>query len=319
LNSADSPNFSDTATTPESAPSWIFEFIVLAAIWGASFLFTRLSTVAFGALATAGLRVGIAALVLVPLMLLRGHAGAFAQHWKKVLLVGVSNSAIPFVCFAFALQSISVGLSSILNATVPLFGALIAWMWLGERPGGSRSVGLALGFAGVALLASQKTGVATGQLDIASALGVLACLLACVCYGISASFTRRYLEGVPSLVAATGSQVGATLLLAPLTWWFWPVQTPSSSAWLAAIALGVLCTGAAYILYFRLIANAGPSRALSVTFAIPVFAVIYGVVLLGETVSAWMLGCALVIVLGTSLSTGLWQLPLARKPEGQQA
>ena len=319
MNSADSPNFCDTATTPESAPPWIFEFIVLAAIWGASFLFTRLSTVAFGALATAGLRVGIAALVLVPLMLLRGHAGAFAQHWKKVLLVGVTNSAIPFVCFAFALQSISVGLSSILNATVPLFGALIAWMWLGERPGGSRSVGLALGFAGVALLASQKTGVATGQLDIASALGVLACLLACVCYGISASFTRRYLEGVPSLVAATGSQVGATLVLAPLTWWFWPAQTPSSSAWLAAIALGVLCTGAAYILYFRLIANAGPSRALSVTFAIPVFAVIYGVVLLGETVSAWMLGCALVIVLGTSLSTGLWQLPLARKPEGQQA
>ena len=318
MTSAATPS-PDTTLTPESAPSWILEFIALAAIWGASFLFTRISTVAFDPFATAGLRVGIAALVLVPLMLLRGHAGAFAQHWKKVLLVGVTNSAIPFVCFAFALQSISVGLSSILNATVPLFGALIAWMWLGERPGGSRSVGLALGFAGVALLASQKTGVATGQLDIASALGVLACLLACVCYGISASFTRRYLEGVPSLVAATGSQVGATLVLAPLTWWFWPAQTPSSSAWLAAIALGVLCTGAAYILYFRLIANAGPSRALSVTFAIPVFAVIYGVVLLGETVSAWMLGCALVIVLGTSLSTGLWQLPLARKPEGQQA
>lgn len=317
MTSAATPS-PDTTLAPDSVPSWILEFIALAAIWGASFLFTRISTVAFGPLATAGLRVGIAALVLVPLMLLRGHAGAFAQHWKTVLLVGVTNSAIPFVCFAFALQSISVGLSSILNATVPLFGALIAWMWLGERPGGSRSVGLALGFAGVALLASQKTGVATGQLDIASALGVLACLLACVCYGISASFTRRYLEGVPSLVAATGSQVGATLLLAPLTWWFWPAQTPSSSAWLAAIALGVLCTGAAYILYFRLIANAGPSRALSVTFAIPVFAVVYGVVLLGETVSAWMLGCALVIVLGTSLSTGLWQLPWGPKPQDEQ-
>ena len=318
MTSAATPS-PDTTLAPDSAPSWILEFIALAAIWGASFLFTRISTVAFGPLATAGLRVGIAALVLVPLMLLRGHAGAFAQHWKTVLLVGVSNSAIPFVCFAYALQSISVGLSSILNATVPLFGALIAWMWLGERPGGSRSVGLALGFAGVALLASQKTGVATGQLDIASALGVLACLLACVCYGISASFTRRYLEGVPSLVAATGSQVGATLVLAPLTWWFWPPEAPSHSAWLAATALGVLCTGTAYILYFRLIAIAGPSRALSVTFAIPVFAVLYGVVLLGETVSAWMLGCALVIVLGTSLSTGLWQLTWGPKPQDEQA
>ena len=168
------------------------------------------------------------------------------------------------------------------------------------------------------MLASQKTGVVSGNLDIASALGVLACLLACICYGISASFTRRYLEGVPSLVAATGSQVGASLVLAPLTWWYWPAQAPSTSAWLAAIALGVLCTGTAYILYFRLIANAGPSRALSVTFAIPVFAVMYGVLLLGETVSAWMLGCALVIVLGTSLSTGLWQLPLARKPAVEQ-
>ena len=130
MTSATTPS-PDTTLAPESAPSWIFEFIALAAIWGASFLFTRISTVAFGPLATAGLRVGIAALVLVPLMLLRGQAGAFAQHWQKVLLVGVSNSAIPFVCFAFALQSISVGLSSILNATVPLFGAVIAWMWLG--------------------------------------------------------------------------------------------------------------------------------------------------------------------------------------------
>jgi drug/metabolite transporter (DMT)-like permease len=141
---------------------------------------------------------------------------------------------------------------------------------------------------------------------------IAASLLACLCYGIAASYTRRFLGGVPSLVSATGSQLGATIFLLPFCLWYWPTQAPSTQAWLAVTALGVLCTGTAYILYFRLIANAGPSRALTVTFAIPVFAIAYGVILLGEGVTHWMLGCALVIVLGTSLSSGLWSLPFLK-------
>ena len=263
----------------------------------------------FGPVVTAALRVLIASAVLLPLMLLRGHQAAFALHWKKVLLVGVINSAIPFVCIAFALQSISIGQSSVLNATVPLFGALIAWFWLGERPSGSRVLGLLIGFAGIALLASENASFDTNALGSSSAWGIAASLLACLCYGIAASYTRRFLGGVPSLVSATGSQLGATIFLLPFCLWYWPTQAPSTQAWLSVTALGVLCTGTAYILYFRLIANAGPSRALTVTFAIPVFAIAYGVILLGEGVSHWMLGCALVIVLGTSLSSGLWSLP----------
>jgi drug/metabolite transporter (DMT)-like permease len=110
---------------------------------------------------------------------------------------------------------------------------------------------------------------------------------------------------VPSLVSSAGSQIGATAALAPLMGWYWPATTPGVQAWAAIAALGLLCTGLAYVLYFRLIERAGPARALSVTFAIPVFAVAYGVLLLGETVTLWMLGCALVIVLGTALSSGL--------------
>ena len=266
----------------------------------------------FGPVVTAALRVVIASAVLLPLMLLRGHREDFAMHWRKVLLVGVINSAIPFVCIAFALQSISIGQSSVLNATVPLFGALIAWFWLGERPSGSRVVGLLIGFAGIALLASENASFDTNALGSSSVWGIAASLLACLCYGIAASYTRRFLGGVPSLVSASGSQLGATIFLLPFCLWCWPAQAPSLQAWLAVSALGVLCTGTAYILYFRLIAKAGPARALTVTFAIPVFAIAYGVILLGEGVTHWMLGCALVIVLGTSLSSGLWNLPFLK-------
>ncbi|MFZ3128680.1 MAG: DMT family transporter [Rhodoferax sp.] len=296
---------------PTASKGWVLEFVLLAAIWGASFLFMRIGTLQLGALPTAGLRVGIAALFLLPILLARGLGPALRQHWKLSFVVGILNSAIPFACFTYALQSISSGLSSILNATVPLFGAIIAWLWLKDRPNGSRILGLAIGFLGVALLAWDKASFKPDASGNATGWAVLACLLATLCYGISASFTKRYMAGLPSLVSATGSQLGAAVGLLPLTWWFWPSHAVSLNAWLAVIALGVLCSGVAYILYFRLIEHAGPARALSVTFAIPVFAVLYGVVLLGEVVTPWMVGCGLVIVAGTALSTGL--LTLGRK------
>jgi drug/metabolite transporter (DMT)-like permease len=118
--------------------------------------------------------------------------------------------------------------------------------------------------------------------------------------------------GLPSLVSATGSQIGASLALLPLTVVYWPAQAPSLQAWAAVLVLGVVCTGLAYILYFRLIERAGPARALSVTFAIPAFAVFYGVLLLGESITPWMVLCALVIIAGTTLSTGL--VSLVRRP-----
>ena len=300
-----------TAAAPNPSRGWVLEFILLAAIWGASFLFMRIGTLQLGALPTAGLRVGIAALFLLPILLARGLGRALRAHWKLTFVVGILNSAIPFACFTYALQSITSGLSSILNATVPLFGAVIAWLWLKDRPNGSRILGLAVGFLGVALLAWDKASFKPDASGNATGWAVLACLLATLCYGISASFTKRYMAGMPSLVSATGSQLGAAVGLLPLTWWYWPTHAVSLDAWLAVIALGVLCSGVAYILYFRLIERAGPARALAVTFAIPVFAVLYGVAFLGEVVTPWMVGCGLVIVAGTTLSTGL--IALGRK------
>jgi drug/metabolite transporter (DMT)-like permease len=290
----------------------IVDFVLLAAIWGSSFLFMRIAVVEFGALPTAFVRVAVAAAFLLPLVWWRGHMAELRQHWKKIAVIGVLNSGIPFALFSFALLSITTGLSAILNATVPLFGALVAWWWLKDRPTGSRVLGLAIGFAGVALLAWDKASFKPSSGGIAPAWAVLACLLATVCYAIAASATKKHLAGLPALVTATGSQMGATLGLALPALWLWPAQMPGLQAWLALVAVGVVCTGIAYVLYFRLIEQAGPARALAVTFVVPVFALFYGGVFLGEQVTPWMVLCGVVIVCGTALSTGLLKLPALR-------
>lgn len=290
------------------AKHWLPEFILLAALWGASFLFMRLGAAEFGALPTAGVRVTIATLVLLPLLLLRGQWPQLRHHLGKVLFMGMLNSGIPFACFAYALLSISSGLSALLNATVPLFGALVAWVWLKDRPHGMKIIGLLIGFVGVTLLAWDKASFKPDASGLSSGWAIVACLTACLCYGIAASYTKRYLGGVPSLVVATGSQIGATIGLALPTWWLWPAAQPGPTAWMALAAVGVLCTGLAYVLYFRLIEKVGAAGSLTVTFLIPVFAVFYGAIFLGETVTAWMLLCGAIILCGTALSVGVLKL-----------
>jgi len=279
--------------------------MALGALWGSSFLFMRFSALEFGAMATAAGRVAIAAAFLMPIVLVKGLLPELKKHWKKIFIMGIFSSAIPFALFAFSLLSITTGLSAILNATVPMFGALVAWVWLKDKPALSRIAGIAIGFTGVALLAWDKATFTPDASGAVPGWAVLACLLACLCYGIAASFAKKYLAGINPMVTAAGSQTGATLGLVVPAIWLWPANTPSTTAWLAMLVLGVACTGVAYILYFRLIEKAGPQRTLTVTFLIPVFAVVYGAVFLRETITPWMLLCAVVIVCGTALATGL--------------
>lgn len=287
---------------------WLTDFLILAAIWGSSFLFMRDAALELGALPTAALRVAIAATFLLPILLARGHWAELRAHWKPVLFVGLLNSGIPFVFWAFAVVHITTGLSSILNATVPLFGAVVAWLWLGDRLTVSRTVGLAIGFGGVLLLAGGQASFEPNDSGIAPAWAVAAGLAATTCYALSASFTKKHISSLSPIVIATGSQIGATLALALPALWFRPDHGPSASAWGSLLMVGVLCTGVAYILYFRLIEAAGPARALTVTFLVPVFAIAYGVIFLSETVTVWMLLCGAVILLGTALSSGLLTL-----------
>ncbi len=299
---------------PDHSKPWAADFMLLAAVWGASFLFMRIGVIEFGPLATAGVRVAIASAFLLPFLLYKRLGPQLLVHWKHVFFVGVLNSAIPFVCFSFALLAISTGLSSMLNATVPLFGALVAWFWLRDKPTRSRALGLLVGFMGVAMLGWDQASIKTGASGIAPVWAVLAGLFACACYAVSASYTRRFLADVPPLVIATGSQIGAMLSLVLPALWFRPTHMPGISAWVALLTVGILSSGIAYILFFRLIANAGPSRALSVTYVVPVFAVLYGLIFLGEQVTPWMLICGAVIVAGTALSTGLFNLKKRQPP-----
>ena len=307
------PNPLPTAAATDAPKPWLADLLLLSAIWGSSFILMRVGVPEFGPLPTAAVRVCIGALCLLPLVWWRGQMPELKRHWGRIFIVGILNSAVPFSCFAFALQSITTGLSAILNATVPMFGALVAWLWLKDRPNASRLLGLALGFTGIALLAWDKASFKPDTSGIAPGWAVIACLVACIFYAIAASFTKRYLMGVPSLVTAAGSLVGASLAMALPTALLWPARMPGAHAWLAVAAAGVMCTGVAYILFFRIIANAGPPRALSSTFLVPVFAVIYGAIFIHESITPWMVFCALVIVCGTALATGLLKLGRLRR------
>ena len=288
------------------------ELLALAAIWGASFLFMRVGVPDFGVLPLAGVRVIGATLVLLPLLAMRSQLPVLLKHWKPILFVGVTNSALPFVCFAYAAVTITAGLSSIFNAATPLMGAAIAWLWLRDKLTPLRTLGLVIGFAGVFWLAWEKASLKVGADGTTAAFAVIACLVATMSYGFSANFAKRYLSGVPPLAVAAGSQLGAAIVLVVPTVLLWPSAMPSAAAWVNVALLAALCTGFAYILYFRLIAHVGPANAITVTFLIPGFAVVWGAVFLGETLTMQMvIGCA-VIVLGTALTTGVLKFPSVR-------
>jgi drug/metabolite transporter (DMT)-like permease len=289
------------------------ELLLLGALWGASFLFMRLGAADFGPLALVFVRVGGAAAVLLPLLIWRGQGAALKQHWRAIAVVGVLNSALPFVGFTVAALVLGAALMAVFNATAPIWGALVAWMWLGEKPAASRMLGLAIGIAGVVGLSWGKADFKPGEHGVSAAVGIAACLLATMLYGIAANFSRKKLAGVPPMAQAAGSQLSAAVVLLVPALWAWPAVNPSATAWLAVGALSLACTGLAYVLYFRLIAHAGAANAMSVTFLIPAFAIAWGWLFLGEKPTGTMLaGCA-VILLGTALATGAVALPWPKK------
>ena len=292
-------------TTQALRPRDLAELVALAALWGGSFLFMRLGAGEFGPAALVALRVGGAAALLLPLVVWRGQAGELPRHWRPVLVVGLLNSALPFLAFAYAALSISAGLSAILNATAPLFGGLVAWVWLGERLAPLRWLGIGVGFAGVALLAGSHAGDAAAFKPGGTGWAVVACIAATLFYGLAANYTRHRLHGVAPLAIAAGSQAGAAIALALPALWWWPAVLPSPGAWAAVAALALACTGVAYLLYFRLIANTGPANAIAVTYLVPLFGALWGALFLGERVTPAMLGGGAVILLGTALATGL--------------
>ncbi len=283
----------------------IGDLLLLAALWGASFLFMRTGAADFGPLVLVFVRVAGASALLVPLLLWRGEAAALRSHWRPLALVGLINSALPFMLYAVAALVLSAGLMSVFNATTPIWGALVAWLWLGERLAASRMLGLVIGVIGVAGLAWGEVDFRPGDQGISPALGIAACVLASLLYGVAANVSRKHLAGVPPMAVAAGSQLAATLIMIVPALWSIPAVMPNAAAWASAGALALACTGLAYVLYFRLITHAGAVNAISVTLLIPPFAMFWGWLFLSEQLTGSMLLGGAVVLLGTALATGL--------------
>jgi drug/metabolite transporter (DMT)-like permease len=297
----------------------LLDLVLLAALWGASFLFMRIAVPEFGPLPLVAVRVAIAAGVLLALLAWRRQVGSLRAPAGRLLLLGALNSAAPFALLAYATVSVTAGFAAILNATTPLWTALIGALVLRERIGAPAALGLGLGLAGVGVLVWGRIGLQPGSAEWAVLLAVLAALLATAAYGAAAHFARRLAADVTPLTLATGSQVGALVLLAVPAWLHWPAALPGAAAWASVLVLGVGCTALAYLLYFRLIARVGAVRSSAVTFLIPVFAALWGLAVLDEPITPRMLAGGAVILLGTALSLRLLPLPArtaARPPAG---
>jgi drug/metabolite transporter (DMT)-like permease len=279
----------------------IVDLVALAAVWGASFLFMRIAAPEFGPIVLVEVRVFIAALFLLPIFLIRADVSELTSNWKKLAVLSVMNSAAPFFLLTFATLSITGGFAGILNATAPIWAAMIAWVWLSDRLDLSRIIGLLIGFAGVLLLVWNKVSLNFDGTTIA----ILAGILAAVLYAIGGNYTKKNMSGMNPLAIATGSMIAAAVILFPIAVYLWPSTMPSLRSWIAVIIMGIASTGVAYILYFRLIRNVGPAKAITVTYLIPAFAMLWGFIFINEKVTPIMIvGCS-IIFLGTALATGM--------------
>lgn len=284
------------------------QMFLLAAIWGASFLFLRMAAPVVGPVAVAAFRVTLAACVLLPFALPMMQWHTMKRLGPALLLSGVLSCVLPFMGLSQAARSLPAGLLSILNATTPLWGALVGWLWANEQLSRGRAVGLGLGFSGIAWLSLAHTPMHTGTpwMPIALALG------STLMYAVAVHHSKRHFAELAPVVVTTGCLVAASLVLLGPALWLGPQPASnlavvswldvSPSAWMALCALAVGCTAVAYLLFFRLIGEIGPSRALTVTFLIPIFGMLWGWLFLDEAITTDMLVCTAVVVAGTQLA-----------------
>ncbi len=279
-------------------PADLIRLLSLSAIWGASFLFIRIGAPVLGPLPTAFVRVLIGAVTLCVCLLALRVPLDMRGKWRPVIVLGVINSGIPFVMYSIAALWLPAGYSAVFNAMTPLMGVLIGALFFAERLTRAKVIGVVLGVAGVAVL--TRTGPVAFSPQVL--LGALACLVATACYGLAGFLARRWITaqgGLDSRLVAAGSMIGASVFLLPFCaaalWHENTLPAAGVGVWGAMLGLGMVCTAFAYILYYRLIADLGPVRSLTVTFLIPPFGIVWGALFLHETLSwAHVLGGALI-------------------------
>ena len=279
----------------------IRRLVLLAAIWGASFIFFRIIAPVLGAIWTAEFRTLIAGVALFGFALISNAKLEIRERWKWYFVVGILNSGIPFALIAFAELHLSASLAAILNATSPLWSALIGAVFFREAFNTKKGIGLILGIAGVIVL----VGWSPLEPSLETILSVAAMLAATLCYGIAANLAKRNLKGAPALGSSVGSQFASSLALLVFMPFDLPRASPNLTVVLSLLALAVLCTAVAYILYFRLISDLGATKALTVTFLVPIFGTLWSMIFLHEPLGLEKILACAIILAGASLVTGL--------------
>ena len=289
---------------------WI-TLVLLASISGSSFIFTRTLAPVLGPIVTADLRMLIAGLALVAYSAIVGFNLEWRRYWKLYAIVGVINSGLPFLLYSFAALYLPAAYLAIVNSSAPLFGALFSAIWLSDRLTSPKIMGLMLGMVGVGMISYSGS---TAQISTMFGVGIAACIIAAMCYAFSGIYIKRFAKEIKPLAMASGSQLAAGVLMLP----FCAVDPVSIGTITADIiinmaALALLCSAIAYLIYFRLIAEVGPTKTLTVTFVSPFFAMVFGVIFLGEGITLQMLAGAVTIIFATVLVNGLWK-PYALTP-----
>jgi drug/metabolite transporter (DMT)-like permease len=285
------------AAHAREAPAWRtpVELTLLGAVWGGSFLFMRVAAADFGPFPLVEVRLALGALILLP-FLWRARSQFTPGVWLRIAGIAAINSVLPFILFAWGAERAPAGIGAITNAMTVMFAALVAFLFYGEQIGTRRWIGLIAGFVGVAVLASGH--IAGASVGSAALAGTAAAL----CYGLGINFVRHYLAGYPAAALAAANLAIGALMLAPLAIYTWPQHPIPVASWVSAVLLGVLCTGVAFVFYYRLIARIGAPRTATVTYLIPLFGVIWAWLLLGESVTLTMVLAGALILAGVGLS-----------------
>ncbi|WP_438433847.1 DMT family transporter [Gorillibacterium sp. sgz500922] len=289
---------------------------LLASMWGASFLFMRIASPVLGPFVTTEFRVAAAGAALLLYAAARRRVPALHKRWLAYLILGGLNAALPFALICSAELHLNASLAAILNATTPLFTAVVVGVWTRERLGRSRTVGLVMGLAGVAVLVGWSPVALTPQ----NGLAILFSLLAALAYGFGSLYAVRAFRGVPPLEVAMGQQVGAALLLLPFALYDWPHRLPPSRVVYSLLGLSLICTALAYLIYYRLMDRIGPVKTISVTFLVPIFGILWGVLFLRETINATTI-IGLAVILASIVQVNQIPLParFRRKPKKKRA
>lgn len=288
-------------------PRDLLTLIALAAVWGASFLFLRVAAPVVGSVAVAAARVSLAAVLLGLAVLLMRQAMPPRQSWPDLMVSALLSCVVPALCLGQAALSLPAGLMSILNATTPLWGVLVGWVWTGQAPSRKVVGGMLAGLLGVGILTGPGAAGASPALPTSAGFGPVALILvATLSYAISVHQARRRLQHLSPLVLCAGTMLLASGCLIGPALFLGPTGLPSGhwadvsmAAWGAMFALGAICTALAYTAFFQLIQRLGPTPALTVTFLIPVFGMLWGALFLHETITPLMLIGTAIIAWGT--------------------